>query len=118
MKCFGNWVGTLLCCAASALAYPAFAQAPKDATAATRQANDKLRGYLNFADRQDFEDARRGFIADLPSPVIKGSAGNVVLDLAQYDFLKGASDAPDRVNPSLWRQSQILEIRGLFKVVD
>jgi alkyl sulfatase BDS1-like metallo-beta-lactamase superfamily hydrolase len=94
------------------------AQTPKDATAATRQANDKLRNYLDFTDQRDFDDARRGFIADLPSPVIKGANGNVVIDLSQYDFLKSASSAPATVNPSLWRQSQILAIRGLFKVVD
>src|SRR5215471_4844039 len=98
-----------------AVTWPAAGQTPKDASAATIRANDKLRTYLNFADQQDFEDARRGFIADLPSPVIKGASGNVVIDLSQYDFLKAASDAPATVNPSLWRQSQILAIRGLFK---
>lgn len=96
----------------------ALAQAPKGATAATVQANDKLRGYLNFTDQRDFDNARRGFIADLPSPVIKGQAGNVVLDLSQYDFLKSTSGTPATVNPSLWRQSQILAMHGLFKVVD
>ncbi|GAB2914032.1 alkyl sulfatase dimerization domain-containing protein [Paraburkholderia jirisanensis] len=103
---------------ALAMQSPAFAQTSKDATSATIQVNEKLRSYLNFADQQDFEDARRGFIADLPSPVIKGDAGNVVIDLSQYDFLKSTSAAPATVNPSLWRQSQILAIRGLFKVVD
>ena len=33
---------------------------------------------------------------------------------AAYDFLSG--DAPDTVNPSLWRQAQILTQHGLFKV--
>ncbi|CDY79367.1 alkyl sulfatase [Caballeronia glathei] len=104
--------------ASSAIQHPALAQAPKGATPATIQANDKLRNYLNFSDQQDFEDARRGFIADLPSPVIKGASGNVVIDLSQYDFLKSTSTTPPTVNPSLWRQSQILANHGLFKVVD
>lgn len=96
----------------------ALAQSPNNATAATRAANDKIKQYLPFSNLQDFEDARRGFIADLPSPIIKGASGNTVIDLGQYDFLKEQGQAPETVNPSLWRQSQILAIRGLFKVVD
>jgi len=92
--------------------------APNDATAATKKANDALLNYLPFTNKQDFEDARRGFIADLPNPVIKNDAGNTVIDLSQYDFLKKDGPAPATVNPSLWRQSQLLAIRGLFKVVD
>jgi len=107
------------CLLASAAApLGALAQAPKGATAATIQANDKLRNYLDFSDRRDFDDSRRGFIADLPSPVIKGQTGNVVIDLSQYDFLKSTTETPATVNPSLWRQSQILASHGLFKVVD
>jgi len=100
------------------LASQAQAPAPKDATAATRAANDKLKSYLPFSNKQDFEDVSRGFIADLPNPVVKDEAGNTVIDLGQYDFLKGDTAAPTTVNPSLWRQSQLLQTRGLFKVVD
>jgi alkyl sulfatase BDS1-like metallo-beta-lactamase superfamily hydrolase len=92
--------------------------APKGATDATRQANDAVSQFLPFSNTQDFKDAKQGFIADLPSPLIKGAAGNTVIDLSQYDFLKKEGPAPDTVNPSLWRQSQLLAIRGLFKVVD
>lgn len=93
-------------------------QAPKDAAPATREANDKLKGFLPFNSQQDFEDSKRGFISDIPNAVIKGASGNNVIDLGQYDFLKQSGDAPATVNPSLWRQSQLLGIRGLFKVVD
>ncbi|MDE1179384.1 alkyl sulfatase dimerization domain-containing protein [Paraburkholderia sp.] len=92
--------------------------APNPATDATRKANQAVADYLPFSNKQDFDDARHGFIADLPSPVIKGSAGNTVIDLSQYDFLKQSGAAPATVNPSLWRQSQLLAIRGLFKVTD
>lgn len=92
--------------------------APNEASEVTRKANDALLSYLPFANKQDFEDANHGFIADLPSPVIKGDAGNTVIDLSQYDFLKAEGPTPTTVNPSLWRQSQLLAIRGLFKVVD
>jgi alkyl sulfatase BDS1-like metallo-beta-lactamase superfamily hydrolase len=103
---------------ALAIAAPALAQTPQDATRSTREANERLHAYLPFSDQQDFEDARRGFIADVPNQVIKGDADNTVIDLAQYDFLKSTGGAPATVNPSLWRQSQLLSIRGLFKVVD
>ncbi|SAL28903.1 beta-lactamase domain-containing protein [Caballeronia arvi] len=92
--------------------------APNPATDATRKANQAVADYLPFSNTQDFEDVRRGFIADLPSAVIKGSAGNTVIDLSQYDFLHQNGPAPATVNPSLWRQSELLSTRGLFKVVD
>ena len=92
--------------------------APNDASDATRKANDALLSYLPFSNKQDFDDANHGFIADLPSSVIKGDAGNTVIDLSQYDYLKKEGPVPATVNPSLWRQSQLLAIRGLFKVVD
>jgi alkyl sulfatase BDS1-like metallo-beta-lactamase superfamily hydrolase len=111
-------IRSLAWCVALAIAAPALAQTPQDATRSTREANEKLHAYLPFSNQQDFEDARRGFIADVPNPVIKGEAGNTVIDLAQYDFLKSTGEAPATVNPSLWRQSQLLAIRGLFKVVD
>jgi len=109
----------LALCVLGALLSIGHAQAaPNDATTTTKKANEALLNYLPFSNKQDFEDARRGFIADLPSSVVKGDAGNTVIDLGQYDFLKKEGSAPTTVNPSLWRQSQVLAIRGLFKVVD
>lgn len=70
---------------------------------------------LPFADRQDFEDAHRGFIAALEPGVVRAADGRVVWDNDSYAFLAG--DAPDTVNPSLWRQSQLNAIQGLFEVV-
>ncbi len=97
---------------------PAGAEGPKPATNFTKSANQQLRDYLPFNNKQDFDDVQRGFIADLPNPVIKGSSGNTVIDLSQFDFLKQQGPAPETVNPSLWRQEQLLSVRGLFKVVD
>ena len=48
------------------------AEAPKDATAATQQANNALYNQLPFSDNTDFTDAHKGFIAPLPQDVIKG----------------------------------------------
>jgi alkyl sulfatase BDS1-like metallo-beta-lactamase superfamily hydrolase len=42
----------------------------------------------------------------------------VVWDPQQYAFIKEGEKAPDTVNPSLWRQSQLINISGLFEVTD
>jgi alkyl sulfatase BDS1-like metallo-beta-lactamase superfamily hydrolase len=92
---------------------------PKDATAVTKAANAKLLKQLPFADRRDFEEADRGFIAGLPNDgVIKADDGRVVWDLTRFNFIKQGEPAPDTVNPSLWRQSQLVIKGGLYKVVD
>lgn len=98
---------------------PLFAQeVPKDATAATKQANDALYNQLPFSDNTDFTNAHKGFIAPIPADVIKGEQGNVVWDPQKYSFIKEGDKAPDSVNPSLWRQSQLINISGLFEVTD
>ena len=94
------------------------AEAPKDATAATQQANNALYNQLPFSDNTDFTDAHKGFIAPLPQEVIKGEEGNVIWNPQQYAFIKEGDKAPDTVNPSLWRQSQLINISGLFEVTD
>ena len=90
----------------------------KDAAAATQAANDKLLTELPFADKTDFENANKGFIAALPSAPIKGEAGNLIWDPQKYGFIKEGQKAPATVNPSLWRQAQLINISGLFKVTD
>lgn len=94
------------------------AEAPKDATAATQQANNALYNQLPFSDNTDFTDAHKGFIAPIPQEVIKGEQGNVVWNPQQYAFIKEGDKSPDSVNPSLWRQAQLINISGLFEVTD
>ncbi|MFE4462932.1 alkyl/aryl-sulfatase [Nocardia tengchongensis] len=65
-------------------------------------------------DRTDFDNANRGFIARLEPAVIKGRNGNVVYDADSFDFLK--AEGADTVLPSLWRQSQLCAIHGLYEV--
>lgn len=90
---------------------------PKDAAPATKQANDALYQQLPFDNKSDFEDAHKGFIAAIPDAVIKGESGNIIWDPKQYAFIKEGEKAPDTVNPSLWRQSQLINISGLFEVI-
>ena len=102
-------------------AYPAVAQDQdprKNATEATKAANAALLQMLPFSDRSDFDNARRGLIAPLPSELIKGEAGNLIWNPQKYGFIAEDAAAPDTVNPSLWRQSQLINLSGLFEVTD
>ena len=90
----------------------------KAATEHTKSANEALYNQLPFSDATDFSNAHKGFIAALPSNVITGDKGNVIWDPQQYNFIKEGAKAPDTVNPSLWRQAQLINIGGLFNVTD
>ncbi|HEX5376714.1 MAG TPA: alkyl sulfatase dimerization domain-containing protein [Solirubrobacterales bacterium] len=62
----------------------------------------------------DFEDARRGLVAPFEPARVENEKGRVVWELESYDFLD--SDPPPTANPSLWRQSQLCRIAGLFEL--
>jgi alkyl sulfatase BDS1-like metallo-beta-lactamase superfamily hydrolase len=90
---------------------------PKDATPATVAANRDAVALYDMDDRQDFADADRGLIAPFPAQVL-GADGHVIFDIDDYAYLADDAPAPDTVNPSLWRQSQVMKRGGLYKVVD
>jgi alkyl sulfatase BDS1-like metallo-beta-lactamase superfamily hydrolase len=90
--------------------------APKAAEPSVLARNAKLLDTLPFKDRQDFEDADRGFVATLPDAEITAQDGRVVWSLKDYAFLKN-DKAADTVNPSLWRQAQLNCRHGLYDVV-
>jgi alkyl sulfatase BDS1-like metallo-beta-lactamase superfamily hydrolase len=85
------------------------------ASASTAQLNRDFGASLPLEEAQDFEDARRGFIATDAPLVIKGADGNTVWDFQSFDFIDGP--APASVNPSLWRQARLNGYHGLFEVV-
>lgn len=87
-----------------------------EATEATRAAQEQVRAALPLDDRRDFEAATRGLVAQAEQMQILNADGSVAWDLAAFDFLE--AEAPDTVNPSLWRQSQLNVVHGLFEVVD
>ena len=89
----------------------------KDATPATVAANEAAVASYAMEDRRDFEDAERDLIAPFPGPVLSAD-GSVIFDSAAYDYIGDDEPAPDTVNPSLWRQSQLIKKGGLYKVVD
>ncbi len=78
--------------------------------------NKKIKQYLDFDNKDDYEAAERGFIATLEETKILNDNGVPAYDIGAFDFIKG--DAPDSVNPSLWRQGELTSKHGLFKVMD
>jgi alkyl sulfatase BDS1-like metallo-beta-lactamase superfamily hydrolase len=89
---------------------------PQAATPAIVAQNTALLRTLPFSDTQDFDDATRGLVARREPNPVTGDEGRVVWDDDTYAFLQG--DAPDTVNPSLWRQSKLVAEQGLFEVTD
>lgn len=80
----------------------------------TKSMNQQVSADLPLNDQQDFIDAKRGLIAKAPLTPIKNSQGDILWNNQAYEFVNG--DSPDSVNPSLWRQASLNNIRGLFKV--
>ena len=81
----------------------------------TKEANEQVVKSLPFENKQDFEDATRGFIATIDEPSIIDETGKEVYGLTVWDFLR--QEAPASANPSLWRQGQLNRIHGLFEVL-
>ena len=90
-------------------------QAAGEASAATVAVIQADTRDLPLADRQDFEDAARGFIA-APTGQLRADDGRVLKDFDSYRFLDGP--APPTVHPALWRHAQLNARAGLYKVMD
>jgi alkyl sulfatase BDS1-like metallo-beta-lactamase superfamily hydrolase len=108
LNCF---VFTLLGCD------PQITQSDMTQTAAsdfTRAHNERFADNLDLGHQQDFDDATQGLVAYAPNDELVSDLGFTLWDPASYDFIQG--DAPETVNPSLWRQAKLNNIRGLFKV--
>lgn len=78
-------------------------------------AHAELARRLDLSDPASFADARRGFLA-APSGQVRGADGALIWDFADFAFVKGS--APPSVNPSLWRQAQLNNQVGLFKLAE
>ena len=85
-----------------------------NASSSTIQANTEVGKSLPLDDRQDFEDAVRGLVASQQPLQVTRSDGKILWNMQDYAFIEG--DAPDSVNPSLWRQAKLNNINGLFEV--
>ena len=69
---------------------------------------------LPFHDKSDFEDAHFGLIAKIPDFEVK-SGERAVWSMKSYDFLN-VEECPDTINPSLFRNAQLNNNHGLYKV--
>ena len=93
-----------------------FNAAIKPATQSTMEVNRQVYNFLNFEDTSELENAERGFIAAPDTLNLRGENGRIVWTQDAYAFLD--KDAPDTANPSLWRNTQLNHIYGLFEVTD
>ncbi|MBJ7499145.1 MAG: MBL fold metallo-hydrolase [Sphingopyxis sp.] len=93
-----------------------FAATAQDAASdATRTAQAEIAKRLPLSDARDEANVMRGKLAEIPGGVIQTADGKTVWDRRPYEFLNRA-EAPDTVNPSLWRQARLDAVHGLFEV--
>ncbi len=86
-------------------------------SASTGDANQQALTQRPFDNRDDFQDARRGLIAQDPELLVSLPDGNDIWNMPAYNFIdEDGENAPASVNPSLWRQAALNNIHGLFEV--
>jgi alkyl sulfatase BDS1-like metallo-beta-lactamase superfamily hydrolase len=107
--------GLLACLITACLTQSALAaDGPVAASAQTAASNSAVLQQLPFSDRTDFDSITKGLIAPFKGQV-KDASGKVIWDIPAYDFL-ARDQAPDSINPSLWRLAQLNAHAGLFEV--
>lgn len=82
----------------------------------TIEVQRKARETMPFADKQDFEEAKKGLIATPGYRKIMNDKGGVAWDLDRWDFLLSGKDF-DSIHPSLQRQAILNMSYGLYEVV-
>ena len=105
-----------VCGSSTAIAASELTAESKPATQYTIDANQEVYALLDFEDTTEFENATKGLLASPDTLDICDENGKVVWSQAAYAFLD--QDAPDTANPSLWRNTQLNHIYGLFEVTD
>ncbi len=78
------------------------------------QRNREAAAALPPVEDEDFADASRGLVAAFEPATVTSKSGRVVWDQESYGFLAG--ECPDTAHPSLWRQSRLNRIAGLFEI--
>ena len=72
---------------------------------------------LPLADKRDYEEAQKGFIAAPPYKQIMAEAGNVAWDMGSYEWLLEEGKDFASIHPSLQRQAILNMAYGLYEVV-
>ncbi|MCU0812693.1 MAG: MBL fold metallo-hydrolase [Thiobacillaceae bacterium] len=71
---------------------------------------------LPFADKRDFDEAKKGFIAEPQYTKIMADAGHVAWDMGSYGWLLSGKDF-ETIHPSLQRQAILNMAYGLYEVL-
>ncbi|MEN6373909.1 MAG: alkyl sulfatase dimerization domain-containing protein [Smithella sp.] len=82
----------------------------------TVEAQNKARLTMPFDDKQDFEEAKKGFIATPPYRKIMQDKGGVAWDMDNWNFLLEGKDF-NSIHPSLQRQAILNMEYGLYEVI-
>ena len=82
----------------------------------TLELRNGQKAQLPFADKRDFDEAKRGFIAEPPYTKIMADAGHVAWDMGSYGWLLTGKDF-ESIHPSLQRQAVLNMAYGLYEVV-
>jgi alkyl sulfatase BDS1-like metallo-beta-lactamase superfamily hydrolase len=78
---------------------------------------EELKSTLPFEDKRDFDEAKKGFIAEPTYRKIMADAGTVAWNIGQYDFLLEEGKDFKSIHPSLQRQAILNMNYGLFEVI-
>ncbi len=85
----------------------------KQATSATISTNKAFAQQLKFDDVRAFENNNRGLIVSFDK-----ETGDIIRNSFSFIDLESAANAPDTVNPSLWRQAVLNQAaEGLYEVL-
>ena len=109
----------------------------KGATEISKKKNAAWLDMLDFNDKSEEENAKKGLIGSLQAPVIKDDQGNIVWDVSAFDFIKPSTRAfsgtrcttpmPDflryakafiRSEDTIWRMSHLSKptMAGLYSM--
>jgi alkyl sulfatase BDS1-like metallo-beta-lactamase superfamily hydrolase len=86
----------------------------KPASEITARRNREAAAVLPPESAEDLADAERGLVARFEPARVENADGTVVWDLESYAFLD--EECPVTANPSLWRQSRLNRVAGLFEM--
>lgn len=93
-----------------------FTDTKKGATKITSDINNNMYSMLDFSNQDELKCAEKGLITAPEQLEIKDKGGKVIWSQKAYSFLDEAT--ADTANPSLWRNTQLNHIYGLFEVCD
>jgi alkyl sulfatase BDS1-like metallo-beta-lactamase superfamily hydrolase len=76
----------------------------------------EARKALPFSDTRDFDEQKKGLIAQMPDLQIMADDGNVAFDMSEYQFLNEDRDF-DSIHPSMTRIARLNNNYGLYEVI-